>query len=301
MGITPQVLGKNPAESPLVRNSLRSNHPKRSTSSALGWSSLQSFALVSCRISAWYSSFLAKRFAVVFLLPHCDIRCKFCVTEDNFDVFPPDRARELLAPFKESGVEGLIFGGGEPTLWPGNLRTLAGEARELGFSVQIGTHAMNLPHGFESWNEVTRWVIPLESADQGPHNRLRPTGMNHHAMIQQRLSALGQVGRSVTVSTVVTAENIAGLPALGQWLSDYASRFGNLHAWHLYRLVEKGRMGSVYGPGLQVPLKDYRQVVNKLKAGLNGDFNIFRREDMPHSREVDFFAFRDGELRPAPF
>lgn len=242
---------------------------------------------------------MSKRFAVVFLLPDCDIRCKFCVTEENFGVVPPDRARELLLPLKDEGFEGVIFGGGEPTLWPGDLRILAREAQDLGFSVQIGTHAMHLPLGFETWNEVTRWVLPLESTDPVPHNRLRPTTGSHHAVIQQRLGTLGEAGRSVTVSTVVTRENIKGLPALGRWLTDYNDRHGNLHAWHLYRLVERGRMGSLFGRQLQVPLEDYRHALANLKNSSSNTFHIFRREDMPRSREVAFWSYRNGRLRPA--
>ena len=76
--------------------------------------------------------------------------CNFCITEDHFDAMSYAQASHLLDVLKQEGFQSVVLGGGEPFMWPGNVITLAEEAKGKGFIVQIGTNALALPEGFET-------------------------------------------------------------------------------------------------------------------------------------------------------
>ena len=69
--------------------------------------------------------------AVIFLRPACNMSCSFCITENNFDAITYPQARDLLHLLKKEGFNNIVFGGGEPFEWPGDLLLLTQEAKEL--------------------------------------------------------------------------------------------------------------------------------------------------------------------------
>ncbi len=239
--------------------------------------------------------------AVLFLQPECNMHCDFCVTEDDFEALDPALGRELCVALARRGVRTVTLGGGEPFTWPGDVLALGRYAQEQGLHVQIGTNAVRLPEDFATAAGVDRYVLPLESTEAAVHNSLRhwscpkqPGG--HHALILRRLEALGRAGRSVTLSTVVTARNEAGLDQLGEWLAAYARRFGNVHAWHLYRFLPLGRGGRIHRESLDLPEPRYRELVAR-QASRDLPFRLYRRSDMYRPREVEFFWQEGGRIR----
>ena len=76
------------------------------------------------------------------------MRCTFCVTEEDFDALRFDEAVALLDRLCERNVRTVVFGGGEPFTWPGDVLRLATEAKARGMTVQIGTNGVALPEGF---------------------------------------------------------------------------------------------------------------------------------------------------------
>jgi MoaA/NifB/PqqE/SkfB family radical SAM enzyme len=230
------------------------------------------------------------------LQPACNMACSFCVTEDGFDAIRFDQALDLLEELTARGVRSIVLGGGEPLVWPGDLLRLAGEAKSRGFCVQVGTNAIRLPHGFEELDCIDRWVLPLESADPEVHGRMRYRPAGHHALILRRLEALRRVGKSVTLSTVVTAVNAAGVEDLARFLEEYHAHAGNIHAWHLYRFLPLGRGGASNADSLAIPEREYLAACERVtERGLG--FRVFRRADMYHSRTVEFFWSEGGVLR----
>lgn len=228
-----------------------------------------------------------KPIAVVFLQPHCNMRCEFCVTEDDFDVMTFAQAVELLTNLQRKRVRTVTLGGGEPFTWPGDVRKLAQHGKELGLFVQVGTNGVDLPSGFAELPEFDRYVLPLESVDPAVHDELRQHRLGHHRVILDRLHELGCHGKSVTISTVLTARNCAGLEALAEHLRGYQERFHNVHAWHLYHLLERGRGGSVHGAALRIPVEEYASRCARAQA-LGLPFEVYRRQDMYRSRTVGF-------------
>lgn len=236
-----------------------------------------------------------ERIAVLFLLPQCNMTCRFCITEDGFQAMSEGEARSLLTALAGMGVRNVIFGGGEPLAWPHDILSMARFAKGLGMLVQIGTNGIRLSPRIMQSPDVDRFILPLESADAGIHDSLRIAKGGHHALILDRLEALAELGRCVTVSTVITTENRAGLPGLGGFLAGYRDRGGELHAWHLYRFLPEGRGGSC-AAGLGMPLDRYKLECAALKSAFP-DLPILRRPDMTRSATVGFFWMENGAVR----
>ena len=117
----------------------------------------------------------------------------------------------------------------------------------------------------------------------------------HHVLILERLTELQRVHKSVTLSTVVTAVNLNGLPDLARFLADYHSGGGNVHGWHLYRFLPLGRGGEVHRVELEISADTYREKCEEVLE-LELPFRVFRRTDMYRSRTVEFFWSMDGRV-----
>lgn len=231
-----------------------------------------------------------------FLQPGCNMTCRFCATEDGFQNLTLEQGIALTDGLVAAGVARIILGGGEPFAWkPGALR-LAKAAKQAGAEVQIGTNGIAMPEGYADCPWVDRYILPLESADASLHDRLRLHLGGHHRLVLQRLHALGRAGKSVTLSTVVNRLNSEVLLRLGRLLSDYQGVFGNLHAWHLYRMLPIGRGGALHGRSLGIGLDEYRKACDTVREDFP-DLRILKRPDILHSKSVGFFWMHGDKLR----
>lgn len=233
---------------------------------------------------------------VVVLMLHgdCNMHCTFCINDAGMQCMTWEDALEGLDWAHAWGARTVVLGGGEPFTWPHDVVRLAQVAKERGFLVQVGTNALHLPDNWEALPWFDRWVLPIESAEARSHDRMRLTAGSHHEVIRARLETLGRAGRSVTLSTVVTATNVEVLDSLADWILEYHARWGNVHAWHLYRFIPHG-YGIRHADTLLLPDADYQAIVDRIKSrGL--PFQVFRRSDMSRSRTVEFLARRAGRL-----
>lgn len=233
------------------------------------------------------------RIAVIFLTPHCNMTCRFCITSDGFRTLRPGDVTAMLAGLRTAGAGNVIFGGGEPLSWPHDLRAAASAAKDMGFTVQVGTNGIALHGGIMCCESIDRFILPLESARPDLHNSLRRAGNGHHAIVLARLAALASLGREVTVSTVVTRENAHALPELAGLLGCYAKNGGRLHAWHLYRFLPMGRGGAANASRLDLPQAEYDAACAGIKAAFP-DLPVLKRPDMTRSATVGFF-WMEGE------
>lgn len=230
-----------------------------------------------------------RRIAVLFLQAHCNMTCSFCATENRVETLSMEKAQSFLRLLRKRGLHEIILGGGEPLTWKPGAMALAGFAKSLGFHVQIGTNGIALDSSQARSPAVDRFILPLESVSAQVHDALRRFRTGHHALVLRRLDELGRVGKPITLSTVVTQSNADALAELARWIEDYHARFGNVHAWHLYRFLPVGRGG---GPNASRLATDYQRACAALQ-GRNPGFRILRRPDMQHSRCVGFF-WREG-------
>ncbi len=222
--------------------------------------------------------------------------CLFCASEADFSVMSFEQAGALLDALRGGGIDNVVFGGGEPFLWPHGLERLAEVASRLGFLVQVCTNGVSLPEGFERLGSIHRYILPLESMDPHLHDRLRRHPDGHHRLVLERIDTLSGSGRELTISTVVTRENLGELGRIADYLERLAGRGVRLHAWHLYRFLPVGRQGRRNADELGVSAAAYRQACRSIKAR-EPHFRVYRRDDMLRSSSVEFFWYEHGRLR----
>lgn len=236
-----------------------------------------------------------KTIASIFLLPDCQMACRFCASELDFDVATFERVVDLLDGLAGHGVGQVVFGGGEPFLWPHDVVEAARAARRRGFHVQVCTNGVDLPADFARVRAIDRYLLPLEADEAALHDRLRVARGGHHATVERRIEELVEAGREFTLSTVVTALNLAALPALADRLAALTAVGASIHAWHLYRFLPVGR-GGRRAAALAPDREAYLDACRRLKAG-GLPFPVYRRDDMIRSSSVEFFWFEGGVLQ----
>jgi len=238
----------------------------------------------------------AKRIASLFLLPQCDMSCRFCASERDFSVMTYEQASALLHDLAALSIRNVVLGGGEPFLWPHDLERLSRLARGLGFLVQVCTNGVSLPPGFGGIDSIDRYLLPLESMDAGRHDALRRHRGGHQRLVLERIAALAGSGRELTVSTVVTRENVDDLARIATYLQRAAASGVALHAWHLYRFLPVGRGGSLHADRLDVRRAEYLRACAAIRTRDLG-FRVYRRDDMLRSGSVEFFWYERGRMR----
>ena len=238
--------------------------------------------------------------AVIMLDPRCNMQCRFCITENAIESVGYSHALTLLDWLALRGFDNAVLGGGEPFMWRGNVLKLALAAKKMGWLVQVGTNGTLLPDGFEHIPQIDRFVLPIESTDPNVNDNLRLYHHSHHTIILDRLAKMKAAGKQVTLSTIVTAQNIGGLKTLADFLKSYASGGGLIHAWHLYQFIPEGRGGGLYPSEFLVHEKKYDGACAIIKkSGL--PFPVFKRKDMYHSASADFFWRAQGAWHSAKF
>ena len=238
----------------------------------------------------------ARNIGVVFLHGGCNMHCRFCISDNALQSLEFDQAVALLGCLAQRGIDTVVLGGGEPLVWPHDVYRMARVAKAYGFLVQVGTNGIALPADYARRPCVDRYVLPLDGARPETHNRLRLWRGSHHALIWARLEKLRAAGREVTVSTVVNAQNLLGLPLLARQLDDYVARGGRLHAWHLYRFIPAGRGGAANAGALDITRRAYDEACARVRTP-ERPYTIYKRPDMRHSSSVDFFWLEGGRIR----
>jgi MoaA/NifB/PqqE/SkfB family radical SAM enzyme len=206
------------------------------------------------------------------------------------------QASALLGSLRNSSIDNVVFGGGEPFLWPHDLERLSRNAQDLGFLVQVCTNGAALPDGFERVASVDRYILPLEAMDPVVHDAMRRHRDGHHALVLERIAALRGSRRELTVSTVVTRANLDRLSQIADYLMDVKSSGVAVHAWHLYRFLPVGRGGALNAERLEIGRGEFRRACTLVRER-NPDLRVFRRDDMLRSSTVEFFWFENGRLQ----
>jgi len=233
--------------------------------------------------------------AVIMLLPQCNMTCSFCITEDSMGTFTLAQARGLLDRVHREGFKSVVLGGGEPLVWPHGTIELAEESRARGLIVQLGTNGILLKPGFEHSTAIDRYVLPLDGSSPAIHNSVRCYRDRHFELIMNRLDRLRAVGKSTTLSTVVTRCNEHDIARIATVIDELDSPRPFIHAWHLYQFIPEGRGGWEHRGALQIGANEYDRACASIPARSRG-FRIFRRPDMLHSKSVEFFWVQGNQL-----
>ncbi|MBI2566540.1 MAG: radical SAM protein [Candidatus Schekmanbacteria bacterium] len=240
-----------------------------------------------------------KQIASIFLVPSCDMVCPFCAADTDLDTMAAAQARLLLRELRQRNIRNVVFGGGEPYLWPHNLHELCEFAQDLGHFVQVCTNGGTLPSDFAESRAVDRFVLPLEAMNPELHDRLRiwpRGGGRHHAAILTRLRQLTEAEKPFTISTVVTRSNIQEVEAIGRFLLCLAQSGARLHAWHLYRFIAVGRAGSRNAGAHAITSEEFSNACRLARASAPR-VAIYGRMNMRRPSSVEYFWLQRGTLQ----
>lgn len=154
----------------------------------------------------------------------CNNRCYFCVQGDKrarVKRRTPAEIRELLRTARASGVEGVVFTGGEPTLHAGLIGAVRA-ARAMGYkSVQVQTNGRRF-----AYYDYCAELKDAGVTEMGPS--LHGSGPAIHDGLTRAEGSFGEVvkgivnckrlGMYVLTNSVITAANYKDLPALARLL-----------------------------------------------------------------------------------
>ena len=235
-----------------------------------------------------------RKIASLFLHPGCDLACTFCGAESRFDTMNPEQVRQLLAALAGRSFESVVFGGGEPLLWPHDLESAIEEARLAGLHVQVSTHAQHLRTDLVRNGSIGRFLLPLESVSSDLHDALR--GEGHHAQALKAVVSCFDVGREVTITTVLCRPNLHAARALAGRMQAWKEAGAPLHAWHIYRFTPVGRHGRREANALVIGGPEFRDAVNAMRKEAPG-VRIYRRDNFLRASRVEYFWYEGGLLR----
>ena len=109
------------------------------------------------------------------VLGACNLRCAYCFGPRHN--IGPKRSRELLdlrVRLHDSGVERIVFTGGEPLLAPDTPRLIR-HAKRLGMVTILSTNGSRLPALHSRFMPCLDWIaLPMDGPTADVHNKCRP-------------------------------------------------------------------------------------------------------------------------------
>ncbi|MEG6505548.1 radical SAM/SPASM domain-containing protein [Nitratidesulfovibrio sp. 1201_IL3209] len=189
-------------------------------------------------------------FFYYLLTQRCNLACGHCIrgksAPHDMDTRLALRGMDELSSCVPNGT--LVLTGGEPTLHP-DFMLLASHALKC-FNEVILTSNGTTPlyaEQAEAWPTLQAAGLHVQfsiDGDEQAHDLLRGAGSWHTAL--EHLELLSQAGVSVWVSTVVTQDNIASMPALREELHRHRVR-----KWHISPVLPFGCGAGLKGLSIE--------------------------------------------------
>lgn len=199
----------------------------------------------------------------------CNLSCPFCFgPRHEVPSMSEDDALRIASVLRGAPVRGVVVSGGEPTLLP-YLPRLVEELRkprpEGGrMRVVLSTNGLAPLASMRRVLPSISWLaLPLESADEREHRRLRTGVAPHRERVIGLLREVRENHRHVQVKlgTVVTRVNSAGAPRVldlvekDKWLPD---------VWKIYQMSETN-YGADNKDWLSLGDEEFEEVVEKCR------------------------------------
>lgn len=166
----------------------------------------------------------------------CNLGCEFCYRTLGNPLNTAD-GEVLLGAIAASGARTIVFAGGDPGLRR-DLPHLIGCAKSLGLAVEVQTNAHHIAADLRELllsDTVDLVGLSLDGATSATHDMLRVTRGNFRRVLNT-LAALDAAGRPVIVRTMVNAENINELDAIGALVAPHS----NVIRWSLLEFTPVG-------------------------------------------------------------
>ncbi len=154
----------------------------------------------------------------------CNNLCRFCAQGHKRDMYPDRGAKTVAGELKKayaSGVRGVVFTGGEPSLHP-DILGFVRAAKRTGFkSIQLQTNgrALAYPEFCEKLFKagLTEIGPSLHGAKAATHDKLTGSAGSFRQTVAGIANAV-RTGLAVITNTVITSANYRELPALAALL-----------------------------------------------------------------------------------
>ncbi|NOY76708.1 MAG: radical SAM protein [Calditrichaeota bacterium] len=166
-----------------------------------------------------------------FVTFRCNLRCEYCVKEENLDsVTYPELTTEQAIKILErirTGIPSIAFSGGEPLLRD-DIVDLVRRARALKFKpISLFTNALYLPQKEEILNEIDFLQISLDTMDDARQDKIfgvNKTGLSREIKEIIRFYAKKQREKefSLNLNAVINTQTIADIPGVYR----FAKRIG---------------------------------------------------------------------------
>lgn len=176
------------------------------------------------------------KIAAIELTSRCNWDCGFCVSTDDDVEKSLEDSKKIIDELPES-VKVVVFVGGEPTLhrdlWP-----LCEYAKKKGYKTKIHTNGWLI----KKWSDeqlalVDTINLPIDSMNATINDMMRKDGS--HSLTMENIDYLESKGKNVSITTVVTKQNISSLPALRDFLATKT-----ITSWKIFKFYPETGNGS---------------------------------------------------------
>ncbi len=219
----------------------------------------------------------------------CNQKCIFCSAPERPDFLPPSDIVDMIDDMVDRDYVGIIFTGGEPTLYE-HLPEVMAHASERGVQVRMITNAQKIANkrylkelvdaGLNHVNISTHSHIPEV------HNELVKTP-NSLALQAKAFDHLGEFGVPTNVNTVINQYNADHLHKLVEWIVTNWPHV-NHFVWNNIDPVMNRAARHEY---IVSRLGDMEVSLNKAMRYLAAHGKTFRAEKVPLCYMTEFAHF----------
>lgn len=167
---------------------------------------------------------------IILLTLGCKLKCKMCHLwrNDESNLVKPSLKEWLgfidsLGAMSEAGFN-VIFGGGEPLLFPETVTELISSCHQKGFRTSLATSGYFLDRDMANRlisAKLDYIALTLYSLEQKTHNFLRGMPDSHERLLQaiEYLDGLrGSLPLEIAIDTVIMAPNLKDILELARWV-----------------------------------------------------------------------------------
>jgi MoaA/NifB/PqqE/SkfB family radical SAM enzyme/SAM-dependent methyltransferase len=244
----------------------------------------------------------------------CNLACTHCLVSSGPGETPglaPQQLRRVVDEALALGVERFYVTGGEPFLRP-DIRELIGRiSREKGREIIVLTNGMLFrgPRGIALQGlprELVRFQVSLDGARPETNDRIRGAGTFEKALDGVRF--LSDQGFEVSLTTVVTRQNLGELPALTRIAAEAGARSQHLMWSHRRGRARESDNGFFpETPDILVALFRTAEEAARLGVALDNLESVRRRVDGPSGVKYDLgnagwdslCVYADGTVYPS--
>ncbi len=213
------------------------------------------------------------RIAAIELTSRCNWACGFCVSTDNNVEKSIEESKRIIDGLAPS-VRTVVFVGGEPTLHKG-LWPLCEYAKSKGYKTKIHTNGWLVKRWTDRELALVDVInLPIDSADEQLNDEMRKEGAM--SLTMENIDYLASKGKKVSITTVVTKQNLSALPELRDYLAAKP-----IVSWKIFKFYPKTGNGSRHRGEFDTTDDEFDAAVRAI--------------DLPHARTYKIRNFKNFE------